>query len=424
MTETDLNDRRVLVLGAGRHQVPLIQRARERGAFVVTSDYLPDSPGREFASLPLLTDALDSTVNIELAHEHDIDAVLTVGTDQALTPVADVAAARDLPCHVSPDNARAATDKTRMRAALSAADVPMSAFCVVDSDHLPDRSELGTGPWVVKPADAQGQRGTCRVDSFPDLPAAVADARSESRRRTALVEEFLVGPEATATAWVHDGNIDLLGVTDRVTYNPHPNLGIALRHVFPGIHASDHIDEVADVLGRVARAYEMTDGPLYVQMIISEDGPKVVEAAARIGGGHETALYREVAGVDLTDLSIDLACGLPPRGSGFDVRRSTPKCHGLINFVVAHAGEFTTLSSFDDLIDSTAVADGGWYRRPGFKQSEVVDAQGRIGWFLALADDRPTLIRDSIDAYGRLMVTNADGDNLVYWPEPELLAGT
>jgi len=423
MTKTDLVGRRVLVLGAGRHQVPLIKRARQRGAFVVTSDYLTDSPGREFASLPILADALDSEINVEIAREQDIDAVVTVGTDQALTTVADVAASRGLPCHVSPDGARAATDKTRMRAALAKAGVPMSTCHIVERDELPERTALGQGPWVVKPADAQGQRGTCRVGSHDHLLAAVADARSESRRGVALIEEFLIGPEATATAWLHDGQLELLGITDRVTYNPPPNLGIALRHVFPGVHAAAHVDSVAGVLEGVAAAYEMTNGPLYVQMIITADGPKVVEAAARVGGGHETALYQAVAGVDLTELSLDLACGLAPRSTGFDIRTSAERCHGLINFVVAHAGVLNEFGAIDKLIPDTAVADGGWYRLPGFAQSEVVDAQGRIGWFLALANDRPTLIRQAEVAYARLSATNETGENLVYWPEPRLLAG-
>ena len=423
MRSSDLSERRILVLGAGRHQVPLIRRARERGAFVVTSDYLPDSPGREFASLPILADALDSAVNIDIARDHDIDAVLTVGTDQALTTVADVAASRDLPCHVSPEGARAATDKTQMRAALSAAGVPMSSCNIVDSDLLPDRSLLGAGPWVVKPADAQGQRGTRRVQAFDDLEEAVTDARSESRRGVALVEEFLTGPEATATAWVCDGSIRLVGVADRVTYNPPPNLGIALRHVFPSKHAAGHTEEIVRVLEQVAVAYRMSNGPLYVQMIITSDGPRVVEAAARVGGGHETALYMEVAGVDLTELSIDLACGLPSRDWGLDVGTSSISQHGLINFVVARAGSLTDMTPMQQLIDEGAIADGGWYRRPGFQQDEVTDAQGRIGWFLTLADNRTSLLSRSQDAYDRLRVLDERGNNLVYWPRPDLLSG-
>lgn len=36
---------RLLVLGGGRHQTPLISRAEERGVEVVVVDYLPGSPG-------------------------------------------------------------------------------------------------------------------------------------------------------------------------------------------------------------------------------------------------------------------------------------------------------------------------------------------------------------------------------------------
>lgn len=238
-----------------------------------------------------------------------------------------------------------------------------------------------------------------------------------------MVEEFVEGPEVTATAWVEHGEIHLLAITDRVTYNPPPSLGIALRHVFPSFHARHLFDYIGSVLNGVATAYSMSAGPLYVQMIVTGNTVAVIEAAARVGGGHEMSLVPEVTGVDLVECSINLACSLPGNIK-FDLRHDKPRCHGLVNFIVANPGILAHHKPLDDLIEGGVIVEGGWYRNDGAEQKPVVDAYGRIGWFLATGPDRDSVLQKADFAYRRLVVESPDGRNLVYWPASTLLRGT
>lgn len=290
------------------------------------------------------------------------------------------------------------------------------------SAKIEEIAATGTGPWVVKPADAQGQRGTSRVDGRGELYDAVDRAREASREGTVVVEEFLEGPEVTASAWVHDGDVELLGITDRVTYNPPPHLGIALRHVYPSRHARHLRERTISVLGRIASAYGLIAGPLYVQMIVTPEGPVVVEAAARVGGGHEPNLYQAVSGVDLIDLSIDLAVGCARRAP-MDPAGSDREAHGLVNFVVARPGTVARAEPMKPLIDEGLIREGSWYRSRGHVQDRVRDGQGRVGWFLATAVDHSQLIDTAQSAYDRLRLLDERGRNLVYWPDEPLLRG-
>ena len=421
MTLADLEGRRILILGAGRHQVPLIRRAKARGAFVVTSDYLPDSSGRAYADVAELADALDPVCNIEIANAHDVDAVLTIGSDQAMRSVAAVASARDLPCHLSPQSAERATNKHTMTDALRRTGVPMTTRVLLSPDD--DVPEPMRFPMVVKPVDGQGQRGTTRVEHHAALDEARRIARDASPRREVVVEEFLVGPEVTATGWVHDGETRFLALTDRVTYNPPPTLGIAVQHVFPSRHGWEHRAAIAAILDGVARAYEMQHGPLYVQMIIGSDGPAVVEAAARVGGGHEPALLPAIVGLDLLDRSLDLAVG-QPNDPAFDVRTDAFLRHGLVNFVLARPGLLARHTTLAPLLDDGAIEDGAWYHPDGFVQGHTRDGQARVGWFLATADSREELLARAADVYARLRIADETDRNLVFWPEGPLLLGT
>ena len=69
-------------------------------------------------------------------------------------------------------------------------------------------------------------------------------------------------------------------------------------------------------------ALGIENGPSYTQLRIGPDGPKVIEVAARLGGGHDAELVEAVTGVDLNGLAIDAALGDPRRaGLGRRARR-------------------------------------------------------------------------------------------------------
>ena len=65
-------EKRLLVLGAGRHQKGLIRRAEARGLRVVASDYYPDAPGKAYASYRADIDALAIEDNIRLARKYGV----------------------------------------------------------------------------------------------------------------------------------------------------------------------------------------------------------------------------------------------------------------------------------------------------------------------------------------------------------------
>ena len=309
MTEAiDLAGRRLLVLGAGRHQETLIQRAEERGVAVVAVDYYPDAPGQGYASHPELVDALDVPANIELAERYRRrrcgdpgnrpggrdDGDSGRGARAALLPHA----AERPPRHRQVGDGRRLCRSRRAPAPLRG---------VSDVANTPSATRQLTLPVVVKPADSQGQRATVRVDHRSGLAPAVADAIAESRTGRAIVDEWVTGPEVTVSAWVSAGGPHILMVADRITINPPPTVGVAFQHVFPSLAAVDALPEMERQIAAVTRAYGMREGPLYVQMIVNGGDTVTIEGGARVGGGHEVGLTPIATGVDVVDRLIDLA---------------------------------------------------------------------------------------------------------------------
>jgi biotin carboxylase len=415
-------ERRLLVLGAGRHQAGLIERAEQRGIRVVASDYYPDAPGKARASFPQNVDALDVAANVALAERFAVDGVITTGTDMAVVTMADVADACGLPCYLTPRTARIATNK-----------VLMSEHLARHGGRRPRSVAIGAGedaraavarlhhPVVVKPADSQGQRGMARVDDPERLEPAVADAIVASRTGSAIVEEFVTGPEVTASAWVSDGVPHVLVVTDRVTYNPPPHIGIAFRHVYPSAAAAGRLAEIVAQVRACAAAYEMAEGPLYIQMLVADDGVWIVEGGARVGGGHEAALIPHVTGVDLLDRLIDLALTGRAEPVTHDYDDTAPGTHALVNFLLARPGTVDRLAGYED--PPPGFVEGGFYVGEGFTQGEIVDSLGRVGWFLAEGDDRADMLARADAVYRHLRLEDGAGTDLLFLPEPETLLG-
>lgn len=417
-------EKRLLVLGAGRHQKELIRRAEQRGLRVVASDYYPDAPGKAFASYSANIDALAIEDNIRLAKKYRVCGVITSGTDQPLVTMAEVAASLGLPCYLTPESARTATNKSRMASAFSQHGVQRAPWREVRSWAEAEHAAATFGfPLVVKPTDAQGQRGISRVSSRESLETAFGGAIRASRGACAIIEPFVGGWEVTANAWVKDGDVHLQMITDRVTYNPLPAIGICFQHIYPSLRAKGMEERIRDELRRIARCYGVTDAPLYVQMIVHRDGLSVVEAACRIGGGHESSLARVAFGVDMLDRLIDLA--LEGRAGPIQETHDNSGAggHALVNFLLARPGTVTALDGFDASLARGLIAEGGYYISSGHRCRPIIDGQGRVGYFVVKEASRAGLLDAAAAVYAGLAARDANGRNLLFVPDQaELLA--
>lgn len=417
-------EQRLLVLGAGRHQKDLIRRAEARGLRVVVSDYYADAPGKAFASYPTDLDALAIEENIALARKYAVNGVITSGTDLALVTMAEVAAALRLPCYLTPKMAHTATNKPRMGRALEAQGVQRAFWR--EARSLAEAAQVAGAvgfPLVVKPAVSQGQRGTRKVRAGDALEMGMSEALRASRDGGAVLERFLEGYEITASAWAKSDDVRIQMITDRVTYNPEPAIGICFQHIYPSLRAVGLQSRIRNILRCIARCYGVTDAPLYVQMIVHGGEVWVVEAACRVGGGHESSLSPVATGVEVLDRLIDLAlCGRSaPIDDAYDETGS--RGHALVNFLFARPGIASALDGFDELLRRGEILEGEYYIRPDHECMPVVDGQGRVGYFIAREGSRARLLGLAARAYRSLTIRDTTGNNLLFSPPAAELLG-
>jgi biotin carboxylase len=372
---SDSGRKRLLVLGAGPAQLGLLEAARKRGLFTIVVDRDPAAAGFALADRRAIISNEDERRIERLAAAERIDGIISPGIDWPVGIAARIAAKRGIPHPLEPAVAGLAVSKARQRERFDAAGVPQPRWWLVSEPQpgLPI-------PCVVKAPDRQGQRGLSVVRDERELAPALETAITASRTASAVVEELVEGPELTVNAFSIDGELHPLTVTDRITAEP-PAFGVALAHVWP---AEADAGAAVEVVQRAVEALGIRNGPTYTQVRIAPEGPKVMELASRLGGGHDAELCAAALGVDLNALALAAALGEETAAP-----EARPRVGGACTvFLVPPPGELLALEGIEDAQRSEGVVAVRLYRRPGFRFGELRIGADRAGAVQAIGESR------------------------------------
>jgi biotin carboxylase len=394
--------KRLLVLGAGPAQLGLHRAARERGLYVVACDRDPTAVGFEHVDRRAVVSVEDESAIGQLARAEEVDGIIAPGIDWPVAIAARVAAHAGLPHPLTPETAALAVLKHRQRKRLDELGVPQPRWEVATAaeDGLPL-------PAVVKPVDRQGQRGLAVVQDPAELGPAIAAAVEASRNGAALVEELIPGPEVTVNAFSVAGEFHPLTVTDRLTATGEA-FGVALAHVWPSEHP---VEEAVEAARRAADALGVTDGPTYTQIVLGPEGPRVMELAARLGGGHDAELCRVALGVDLNGLALAAALGEP-----LEVPEPVSSGGAVVRFLVPPEGVLKDVDGLEAALAADGVVDARIYRSPGWTFGPFRRGSDRAGYVLARGDDRVEALANADRAADLIRFRTADAEALVGEP--------
>ena len=307
------------MLGAGFMQGVAIRCARARGWEVVAVDGNPDavcaSLANRFENIDLKDRDGLASFALKLKETSGLDGVFTAATDFSAS-VAWVAQTCGLPGH-SFEAACNASDKVRMRGCFERAGVPSPSFLGITelnrSRALEFLQEKGIAfPLVVKPADNMGARGCRMVLSAADLSPALIDAIGYSRTGTAIVEEYMDGPEFSLEALVYDGEIHMTGFADRHIF--FPPYFIEMGHTIPTSFSAEDQEALCEVFHKGIRSLGLSWGVAKGDIKLTKKGPMIGEIAGRLSGGYMSGwTFPYSSGINLTDAALGLAVGERPQ---------------------------------------------------------------------------------------------------------------
>jgi len=307
----------VVVMGAGRPQIPVIARAHRLGYRVATPDRNPDAPGLALADHPLPgVSTHDPAAIVAALRELErrgvrVHGVLTAAVE-ASHSAARVCEELGLP-GVGVAVAQRATDKLARLEALQAAGVSCARFGFAHKlEEARQVAERIGYPVVLKPTRAAGSLGVVRCTDEAEL-ATAWQVTSAASPDGVLLEEYLVGSEHSSESLVVDGRIHTTGFSDR-NYDT--------KHLYPP-HVLENGDTLPtalppEVLARTLREVEAAIralgigfGPAKGDLLVTQDGrPVVLEMATRLSGDyfctHTVPLHN---GTDIVSAALQQCVG-------------------------------------------------------------------------------------------------------------------
>ena len=300
-----------------------VDAARTLGVDLVCASERP-STLEELAPDSLLTlDFADPAAAAARAAEWSAQRPLAavVGVDD-VTAAAAAAIAERLGLRASAPAAVGATrDKYQMRQCLAAAGERVPRFRRIALDEAPLRASRGVEyPCVLKPLALSASRGVIRVNNADQFMAAFERIRallgrddvsvSGDAARYVLAEEYIPGLEVALEGLLTAGELHTLALFDK----PDPLEGPFFEetiYVTPSRLPVGVQDAIRKSAGSACAALGLTEGPVHAELRLNDDGPWVLEIAARSIGGLCSRTLRFGTGMSLEEIILRHALGWP-----------------------------------------------------------------------------------------------------------------
>ena len=269
-----------------------LSAAKKLNLEVVVGIDLPETLA-EYWHVPLGVDFAAPVASVrtivEYAKEHPITAILSV--DDAASELAALASAALGLAHNSPKAAEAARDKLLMRTLMSEGGAPCPVFhpFVLGDDPAWIAGQV-TYPCVVKPLRLSGSRGVIRandparfVTAFNRLKRLLF-SEGFSKHDHVLVEDFIPGFEVALEGLLTAGHMQVLALFDKPDPLDGPFFEETL-YITPSRLQAETQDAITRCTEQAAHALGLVHGPLHAELRINQEGPWILEVAARAIGG-------------------------------------------------------------------------------------------------------------------------------------------
>ncbi len=295
----------ILVLGAGSAQIDLLEYCRNSGMEVHCCSNSSKDPGILFSDHYARIDIIEREEVEKYFRENHLNYIYSIGSDIAVPVFAETAKRTGTRCFVTPQAAEICCDKSRMRELLKGKYYCPAFYIGSDYDEVYRQALDFSWPMEIKPVDSQGQRGVSTVRRIEDLKAGFDNAVHYSRKREAILEQYIGGAEVSVNAYLYQGEIIFSILSDREVWPQYPG-GIIHRHHIPSVYEkSDVYLKINDIVKNIVETLGLTDGPVYFQIMIQNGDPYLIEVTPRLDGCHLWRLIREACGTDLLDMTMN-----------------------------------------------------------------------------------------------------------------------
>lgn len=398
----------LVVLGASSDQLFMILTAQQMGLKVLAVDGDSKAEGAQVADTFVHVSTRDVPAILSFLDDFTKSGATVLGVSTMGSDIPDIVAAvaehLGTPT-ISKEDAAVATDKLRMKQRFAEHKIPIPWFCEIGSyDKLQKVIEEHGIALVIKPNDRSGSRGVFLLDTACDVENLFNKARDFSFSKRVLVEEFLPGLQISTETIMFNGQAHTPGFADR-NYD-------LLDQFRPQIMENGGwVPSCLDEAGRAAveklveqasLALGVINGVTKGDVVMSPDGPKMIEMAARLSGGDFCeSLVPLSTGVNYVKTVIEIATGQQP-----DLAALAPKFQRAVanRYFFPKAGRLLRVEGTDEVNGWDWVHKLEFWYQPGDVVPQSLSHAHRFGVFVVAAPDRVELERRVSKVYATIKI--------------------
>jgi biotin carboxylase len=398
-----MHNKKVLLLGGNRSNVPAIRAARSAGFFVIVADPHPDADGLREADVPIIVDVRDCNRIIKTLHEAGgVDGIISM-SEVGIEPAASLSAQLGLPT-ISEEAAANARSKAAMRRLWASSEFSVEFAVAENLQQASSAADLLGFPLVFKPDRSfGGSRGVRLVECHTQVEEAFNLAVQSGLLGTSVViERQILGTEHSCEVLIYEGRTSVLCIGQKVKTRPPYRVDISVW--YPAQLSAQQELSVSRMCATAVEKIGLTRGAAHVEFAFTEAGPLLFELGARCGGGHTPVIAHAVSGVEEFVEACRMACGDAPyqfqpiRRLGVDYR-----------FLIFPSGRVHSVNIPDEVRMHPEIIDVDITLKPGDDILPIHNTSHRSGFVVSRGRDRKEAIDLANWASEQVSVSYSDG---------------
>lgn len=303
--------KKILILGAGIYQVPLIKKAKKMGLYSIVVSIPGNYPGFAYADKVIYENTIDKKAILRIAKEEAIDGVVVCGTDVCVPTQGYLCDELHLK-GPSLKAAETAQDKALMKAAYLKKGVRTAQveYVNIENSNPVEICEKIGYPVIFKSVDSSGSRGITRVNSEEEIAYAYEQVKNNTHSDQYLIEKFLVGVEFGAQAFVYDGKLKF--ILPHGDYVFQGDTGVPVGHFAPYNVGAEIIADAEEQLKNAIAAMGIDNCAINADFILCDGKTYVLEIGARAGATCLVEMTSIYYGFDYYEKILEAALGIEP----------------------------------------------------------------------------------------------------------------
>lgn len=285
----------IMIVGAGKTQVPLIKASKKEGYHTIVCDKDPIAPGVALADEFIRVSTKDRDGLYRTAREKKIDGIVA-NSEYAMVDVATISC--DLWLVGNPEETIAIlSSKSRFRELQERAGL-----------FAPRVAKDLNFPMIVKPDKNSGTRGTTVVHNKAEMTDAVENCERLSRNGKAIVEEYIsinIETVIEGEIFINKGQILWDGLFRSIRSKAAPM--IPMTYVFP--LCEERVGDLKAALEATFHAAGVVHGEYNIEACFVGVEPFIIEINPRQGGNDLPRYVREHCDIDYYRLLVTTSVG-------------------------------------------------------------------------------------------------------------------